>query len=161
MDLRKILKNEYETVIMVNLKLKRLEYIKREILDIIGSLNVYSYEDLGNKKLCHDIKGENIAHYIKINFYGDNKIVKDLEELFKADNNILKFLTMKVKEKKESEFSKQLYKILDIWTENSWKEEPLEEDEVNILIEILRNQLNLINGNITEEEYEKVMQEDL
>ena len=42
MDLRKILKNEYETVIMVNQKLKKLEYIKREILDIIGSLKLYS-----------------------------------------------------------------------------------------------------------------------
>lgn len=161
MDLRKFLKNEYKTIIMVNQKLKKIEYIKREILDVIGSLNLYSYEDLGNKKLCYDIKGENIAHYIKINFYGDNKIVKDLEELFRTDNNILKFLTIKAGEKKESEFSKQLYEILDIWTENSWEEEPLEEDEVNILIEILRNQLNLINGNITKEEYEKVMQKDL
>lgn len=53
----------------------------------------------------------------------------------------------------ELQFEKPLYKILNIYTEKEWINEPLDSDEVDILIEHLRNQLNLINGNITNEEY--------
>lgn len=51
------------------------------------------------------------------------------------------------------EFGTELIKILDIYTENSWKNEPLDSDEVDRLVEHLKNQLDLINGNITDEEY--------
>ena len=54
------------------------------------------------------------------------------------------------------EFGKQLIEILDIYTGNDWAYEPLDGDEVDSLIEDLKNQLNLINGNITKEEYEKL-----
>lgn len=50
------------------------------------------------------------------------------------------------------QFYSELNDILNIYSEN-WEEEPLDGDEVDNLIEILRNQLNLINGNITIQEY--------
>lgn len=50
------------------------------------------------------------------------------------------------------QFYDELNNILNIYSEN-WEEEPLDGDEVDNLIEILRNQLNLINGNITIQEY--------
>lgn len=50
------------------------------------------------------------------------------------------------------QFYSELNDILNIYSEN-WEEEPLNGDEVDNLIEILRNQLNLINGNITIQEY--------
>lgn len=50
------------------------------------------------------------------------------------------------------QFYNELNDILNIYSEN-WEEEPLDRDEVDNLIEILRNQLNLINGNITIQEY--------
>lgn len=50
------------------------------------------------------------------------------------------------------QFYDELNNILNIYSEN-WEEEPLDGDEVDNLIEILRNQLNLINGNITTQEY--------
>lgn len=50
------------------------------------------------------------------------------------------------------QFYSELNDILNIYSEN-WEEEPLDGDEVDNLIEILRNQLNLINGNITTQEY--------
>lgn len=57
------------------------------------------------------------------------------------------------------EFEEELYKILNKFTQGStnWKIEPLDGDEVDILTEIIRNQLNLINGNITPKEYEELM----
>ena len=51
-------------------------------------------------------------------------------------------------------FEEELIKILDEYTEQEWQDEPLDGDEVDILVEHLRNRLNLLNGNITKEEYE-------
>jgi len=53
----------------------------------------------------------------------------------------------------ELEFEEELTKILDIY-DSTWKQEPLNSDEVEVLVCHLRNQLDLINGNITNEEYE-------
>lgn len=52
------------------------------------------------------------------------------------------------------EFEKELIKILDIYSEGDWETEPLDGDEVDRLTEHLRNRLNLLNGNITKEEYD-------
>lgn len=50
------------------------------------------------------------------------------------------------------EFEDELIEILNKYDEN-WVKEPLDSDEVEVLIGHLRNQLDLINGNITNEEY--------
>lgn len=54
------------------------------------------------------------------------------------------------------QFGEELQKILNIYTDNEWTSEPLDGDEVDNLTEHIRNQLNLLNGNITEQEYEKL-----
>ncbi len=53
----------------------------------------------------------------------------------------------------ELEFDEELGRILDKYSENGWKDEPLDGDEVETLVEHLRNQLNYMNGNITYNEY--------
>lgn len=45
---------------------------------------------------------------------------------------------------------------LDKYSHSEWREEPLDGDEVDRLVNILRNDLNLLNGNLTHEEYIKV-----
>lgn len=52
----------------------------------------------------------------------------------------------------ELEFEDELIEILNKYDE-SWVKEPLNSDEVEVLMGHLRNQLDLINGNITNEEY--------
>ena len=54
------------------------------------------------------------------------------------------------------QFGEELQKILNIYTDNEWTSEPLDGDEADNLVEHIRNQLNLLNGNITEQEYEKL-----
>ena len=54
------------------------------------------------------------------------------------------------------QFGEELQKILNIYTDNEWTSEPLDGDEVDNLVEHIRNQLKLLNGNITEQEYEKI-----
>ena len=52
-----------------------------------------------------------------------------------------------------TEFENQLNEILNIYTENEWQDDTLDEREVDNLTELLKLKLNLINGNITEKEY--------
>ena len=57
------------------------------------------------------------------------------------------------------EFEKSLYDILDIYTENG--EYDLDGEEVDNLVNHLRNELNLICGNITNDEYWKLENADI
>lgn len=56
----------------------------------------------------------------------------------------------------ELEYSDELYKILDKFAPD-WEEDPLDGDGVDILCLILNAELNKINGNYTEEEYNDVI----
>ena len=49
----------------------------------------------------------------------------------------------------------QLQPIIDEFKEGG--DEPLDGDEVDALIEILRAKINLNEGNITQEEYDKIL----
>ena len=52
----------------------------------------------------------------------------------------------------ELEFENELYKILDKYA-SDWNDTPLDDFEVDRLTYHIKNQLNLINGNITYKEY--------
>ena len=52
----------------------------------------------------------------------------------------------------ELEFENELYKILDKYA-SDWNDTPLDDLEVDRLTYHIKNQLNLINGNITYKEY--------
>ena len=152
--------NKYETVIIVNPKIKYIGDIKEKILKIIGDLNVEIFEDLGNRNLAYEIQGEKEGHYIRIEYYAkENEIIKNLERYFKINSDILKYITIRTNEaiQNDTEYDNLLYDILDIYTDNNWENEPLDEDEIDSLVEILKLKLNLINGNITEEEYNKLL----
>lgn len=152
--------NKYETVIIVNPKIKYIGDIKEKILKIIGDLNVEIFEDLGNRDLAYEIQGEKKGHYIRIEYYAkEDKIIKNLERYFRINSDILKYMTIKTQEaiQDKGEFDNSLYEILDIYTEYNWENEPLDTDEVDRLVELLKIKLNLINGNITTEEYNKLL----
>ena len=55
------------------------------------------------------------------------------------------------------QFGKELVKILNIYTENDFENEPLDSDGVDDLTSILHAQLELLNGNITEYQYNKLL----
>lgn len=152
--------NKYETVIIVNPKIKYIGDIKEKILKIIGDLNVEIFEDLGNRYLAYEIQEEKEGHYIRIEYYTkENEIIENLEKYFKINTDILKYITIKtnVAIQNDTEYDSLLYKILDVYTDNSWEDDPLDEDEINGLVEFLKLKLNLINGNITEKEYNKLL----
>lgn len=58
-----------------------------------------------------------------------------------------------MKMNKDLNFFDELRDIIKLYKDGS--EEPLDGDEVDRLVKHLKNQINLIEGNITEEEYDK------
>lgn len=106
----------------------------------------------------NDFEGE-------IDFIEDNHLVGtvgnnyDIDIWYITDNEKRLYITEVAWEINETtqnedlEFYDGLEEILNIYTDNEWENEPLDSDEVDRLVEILRNQLNLINGNITTKEY--------
>lgn len=108
----------------------------------------------------NDFEGE-------IDFIEDNHLVGtvgnnyDIDIWYITDNEKRLYITEVAWEINETtqnedlEFYDGLEEILNIYTDNEWENEPLDSDEVDRLVEILRNQLNLINGNITTKEYLK------
>lgn len=152
--------NKYETVIIVNPKIKYIGDIKERILKIIGDLNVEIFEDLGNRYLAYEIQEEKEGHYIRIEYYTkEDEVIKNLERYFKINTDILKYITIRIKEaiQNDTRYYNLLYDILDVYTDNNWENEPLDEDEINGLVEFLKLKLNLMNGNITTEEYNKLL----
>lgn len=47
------------------------------------------------------------------------------------------------------QFDTELIQILDKYSHSEWREGPLDGDEADRLVNILRNDLNLLNGNLT------------
>lgn len=88
------------------------------------------------------------------------ELLEDADEIKELYSNTLKQL-LEYKENKNKQphkFSTLLYTLLDDYTENTWQDEPLDADEVDKLVEILKLQLNLINGNITQDEYNTMLE---
>ena len=56
----------------------------------------------------------------------------------------------------ELEFESELILILNKYAEGWAVDDPLDGDEVDVLVEHLRNMLNYMNGNITHKEYMKL-----
>lgn len=105
----------------------------------------------------NDFEGE-------LNFIEDNHLVGtiknyDIDIWYLKDNENQLYITEVGWEEngetqnEDLQFYDELEQILNIYTDDEWENEPLDSDEVDDLIEILRNQLNLINGNITTKEY--------
>ena len=53
---------------------------------------------------------------------------------------------------RDLEFYEELKGIMEKYNQSDWNE-PLDGDEVDLLVDHLKNQLNLMNGNITDDEY--------
>lgn len=157
--MNKMFLNKYESIIIVNPELRYIGDIKEKILNILGEFYIDGFEDMGNKKLPYEIQGFKTGHYIQIDFYAkDYKIINELERYFRINDDVLKYITIETEKwiKDNQEYDEALYEILDEYTNGNWENETLDGDEVDRLTEFLRAKLNLINGNITQEEYNKL-----
>ncbi|HEX9284748.1 MAG TPA: 30S ribosomal protein S6 [Nitrospirales bacterium] len=52
----------------------------------------------GKKKLAYEIKQEKKGVYVQLNYRGNGTVVAEVERLFRLDDAVLKFLTVKIEE---------------------------------------------------------------
>jgi len=52
----------------------------------------------GKKKLAYEIKQEKKGVYVQLSFRGNGTVVVEVERLFRLDDAVLKFLTVKIEE---------------------------------------------------------------
>lgn len=88
--------NEYETIFI----LKNNENKEKSIDIILNYLLVESkikrIDFIGKKQLAYKIKNENFGYFIEIFFKAEKEIVKNLENKYKKDEQIIKYLTLKL-----------------------------------------------------------------
>lgn len=97
--------SKYESVIIINPKInnKDLEKIINNVIEIIyngglGKNNFEKTEDLGIKKLAYEIQGQKEGHFISFYFKSEKKLINKIEQFYKNENNIMKFIIMKTED---------------------------------------------------------------
>ncbi len=73
---------------------KALEKVKATAEKVGAS--VYRLENWGKKKLAYEVKQEKKGIYVQLQFNGNGAAVFELERLFRLDDSVLKFLTVKL-----------------------------------------------------------------
>ena len=89
--------SKYESIMILNQKVedKDVERITDEIATLI---KVTHTDILGLKKLAYEIKGNTEGYYIDLYFNGTTEDVGTLEKYYREEENVIKFLTIKVEE---------------------------------------------------------------
>ncbi len=92
--------NKYESVIIIKPTLKDKE-IKDTINKYKENFEKFSnqpvkVEDMGKKKLAYEIQGNKEGHYAIYTFYGKNEDISDIERNYRIDDNVMKFITVKM-----------------------------------------------------------------
>ena len=95
---KKLQANKYETIVLINpnSKINEIENITNYIKE--NTQNIENIENLGIRKLAYNIKENNSAYYLKINFTGFKKNIENLENYYRKNDNILKFITIKIED---------------------------------------------------------------
>ena len=89
---KKQIKN-YRSIIILraNTTLKDFEDIEKTIKSII---EITFWENLGVKKLAYEIRKEKEGFYIQFDFVGTGTDIQEIEEYYRNNDNIIKFLTI-------------------------------------------------------------------
>ncbi len=74
------------------------EKARKELLELVKKkMSKVSKEDSwGSKDLAYPIKKQAKGFYVHFEFEGDPKVIKDLDKTLKVEDNILRFLLIRV-----------------------------------------------------------------
>jgi small subunit ribosomal protein S6 len=93
-------KKMYESAVLINAALEedQIQSIISRIKEIISSNDgeVTDVEDWGRKRLAYMIKKSKIGYYIIFQFNAYPQIISTLEKFYKLDENILRYLSIKL-----------------------------------------------------------------
>ena len=93
-------KKMYESAVLINAALEedQIQSIISRIKELISSNDgeITDVEDWGRKRLAYMIKKSKIGYYIIFQFNAYPQIISTLEKFYKLDENILRYLTIKL-----------------------------------------------------------------
>lgn len=91
---------EYETVYLLkpDIPSEQLEAVKEKFSQVIRSTqgHLLSLGDWGKRKLAYDVQKNHHGHFIYLRYLGASELVAQLERLLRIDDNVMKFLTVKL-----------------------------------------------------------------
>ena len=94
--------NKYENVIILkaNLSEKEIKKTTNKIKEIIENNGgrIHNIEKLGKRKLAYEIKGQIEGIYQVHYFIGEPKIISKLEKQLRMDDNVIKFIDIKLED---------------------------------------------------------------
>ncbi|MDR1662898.1 MAG: 30S ribosomal protein S6 [Endomicrobium sp.] len=100
---------DYESTFIVSpeLHVDKIEELIEKVIKAIevAKGTVKTVQQLGKKKLAYPINKFREGSYVYMEFSGDGFIVGSLENFFKFNDSIIRFLTVKIKKKKKFEKS--------------------------------------------------------
>ena len=89
---------KYETIFIVNPKLGE-EAIKGTVEKfknfIEGKATVEAFDEWGKRKLAYNIQDNSEGYYVLVNFESEPEFPRELERLYKINEDILKFIIIK------------------------------------------------------------------
>jgi small subunit ribosomal protein S6 len=95
-----MIKKMYESAILINAALEdnQIQSIISHIKELISSNDgeITDIEDWGRKRLAYIIKKSKIGYYIIFQFNAYPQIISTLEKFYKLDENILRYLNIKL-----------------------------------------------------------------
>ena len=90
----------YESAVLINAALEedQIQSLISRIKELISSNDgeITDIEDWGRKRLAYMIKKSKIGYYIIFQFNAYPQIISTLEKFYKLDENILRYLTIKL-----------------------------------------------------------------
>lgn len=98
------MKNLYESVIIFrgDLTEEQYKYKVNKYLDTISSLStdtkITKIDRIGERKLAYEIKSHKTGWYLLVQFKTEAENIRELERLFRIDDDIMKFITLKMDE---------------------------------------------------------------
>lgn len=102
---------KYESVVIINPKLEDKE-IKETIEKYKNMVKEFSgkepkIEELGEKKLACEIRQNKTGYYAVFNFYSEPDNIYELERNYRIDDNIIKFIVVRMEEEQEYDESEE------------------------------------------------------
>ncbi len=100
----------YESAVLINAALEedQIQSLISRIKELISSNDgeITDIEDWGRKRLAYMIKKSKIGYYIIFQFNAYPQIISTLEKFYKLDENILRYLSIKLTKNALEQFEK-------------------------------------------------------
>lgn len=105
------MKNLYESIMIFrgDLTEKQYNHLVDKYKSVISSLSkdtkITKLDKLGERKLAYEIKSHESGWYLRVQFKTEAGNIMELERLFRIDDDIIKFITLKMDEDEIEEYA--------------------------------------------------------